>query len=299
MTIMDCAKAQEWLLQSDLSPAESAPTAVTEHMAECVECRAMADRLRRLEQAARQMPVPKSDQDVRRVVEGIIRYRQNRPRARSTSRRRRLVEWGLAAAALLLLALVVGFILSLTGQTRTTHAASVLGEMIDWNIELAQTEDVCDRQKLYASRAGRLGDRARTESLSPEDSALAERLIENGARLVRQSDPLGEAEAFTDVEADLVISMDAASARGDAAAMQRLGGYYSRVVQSGINAKVARVNPDGAVSVEGDRRLERILRRHGELRERVAAMLEKSPDLSSADIRRALDLPPKKTPEKN
>ncbi len=290
---MDCPKVQEWLLRSDLSPAEAAPPDVADHLARCGQCRALADRLRRLEQAAREMPRPEGGQAARQAVLSELRQRAARRPSRFLSRRR-LLEWGLAAAALVLLAWGVGTLVLGPGGAQTAEGAAVLDRLVDWNIELAETESACDRQQLYSARADDLGQMARQDRLSPEEHELADSLLANGARLIRQDDPLAEAEGFTDVEAVLVQNLDAAIAKGDASSMQRLGRYYSRVVQHGINAKVAKANPVGTVSIEGDRRLERILRRHGELRDRVAAMLEKSPDLSSADIRRALDLPPKK-----
>jgi hypothetical protein len=197
-----------------------------------------------------------------------------------------------SAAAAVLLAAGIGLLILWSSAGQTAEASAALDRMVDWNIEMAEAGSLDARGRLYAAAAGKLGRRAQEGKWSAEEQELAGRLLDNGARLARNDDPLTDAEGFTDVAAVLVRHMGAAASKRDARAMQRLGRYYACVIQSGVNAKVARLLSGGPAVAEHDRQLEKLLRRHAELRAQLAQLLENAPDASRKEIRRALDLPP-------
>jgi hypothetical protein len=332
---MDCRKVHEWLLQSDLADAEAAPPDVAAHLGGCPECRRLADRLRRLERAVREMPAPPGADEARvRFLRGgeapldlpdrrvpqvagnprsglggtfrqrglqagrgtlrgrLIRYGAEAARSIRAIRRWRAAPWVASGAAAVLLAAGIGLLILWSSAGQTAEASAALDRMVDWNIEMAEAGSLDARGRLYAAAAGKLGRQAQEGKWSAEEQELAGGLLENGARLARNADPLTDAEGFTDVAAVLVRHMGAAASKRDGRAMQRLGRYYARVIQSGVNAKVARIASGGPAVAEHDRQLEKLLRRHAELRAQLAQILENAPDASRKEIRRALDLPP-------
>lgn len=331
---MDCRKVHEWLLQSDLADAEAAPPDVAAHRGGCPDCQRLADRLRRLERAVREMPAPPGadearvrflrggeapldlpDRQVPRVAGNpcsglgatcrqhglqagrgtlhgrLIRYGAEAARSIRAIRRWRAAPWVVSAAAAVLLAAGIGLLILWSSAGQTAEASAALDRMVDWNIEMAEARSLDDRSRLYAAAAGKLDRQAHEGKWSAEEQELAGRLLENGARLVCDDDPLTDAEGFTDVAAMLVRHMGAAASKRDARAMQRLSRSYARVIQYGVNAKVERFQSGGPAVPEHDRKLEKLLRRHAELREQLAQILEDAPDASRKEIRRALDLP--------
>jgi hypothetical protein len=285
---MDCQKAQEWLLQSDL--AEAAPADVAAHLTTCEACRQTAERLRRLEQSVRDLPPAGGEEAAREAFLRNLRFKAASParrRAEAPSRRR-LLPWLAAAAAVVMLACGLTMFLPGSGGPPTTEAATVLDNLVDWNIELADADTVADRQQLYAAHASELQQMARECTLAPDAHELADCLLQNSAHLTRQNDPLQEAEGFADVATVLVRHIRTATARSDARSVQQLTHYYSRVAQCGINANVGKIKP-GACTVERNRQLQKLQRRHIELRDQLKALLAKSPEASSKEIRRALD----------
>jgi hypothetical protein len=289
---MDCPKVQEWLLQSDLSDAEAAPAEIAAHLAGCQACQRFTERLRRLETAVREMPIPDGADAGREAFLGRLGRLNLAPRSRRIVRWRRVAGWVAAAAAAVLLAAGLGLLLVYPGGVKTAEASEVLDRLVDWNIELAEARSLDDRGRLYAAAAEKFDRQTRQGNWSAEDSELAGRLLENGVRLVRDDDPLAEAEGFTDLATVLVRHMGAAASKHDERAMQRLTRYYAHVMQRGVNAKVERFASGGNAAADRARKLEKLLSRHAELREQVKQFLEDEPDASFKDVRRALDLPP-------
>jgi len=289
---MDCPKVREWLLRSDLPEAGAMPADVAGHLAGCADCRRLAESLRRLEAAARAMPAP-GGAAVDAAREAFLARLPSSGAARSPARSTlalRLVRCSAAAAALALLATAVGLWLLSPGGTQTAEASAALDELVDWNIEIADGATPADRGRLYSARIDDMKRLAGEGGLSAEDRDLVGALLENGERLSHGTDPLADAEGFTDVAILLVQHMGKAAKRDDARRLTGLTRNYGRVLQRGVNAKLEKLDPAGAAP-ERDRKLERLVRRHALLREELAAVLEQSTNASKKEIRTALDLP--------
>lgn len=296
---MDCREVRDWLLRSDLAEGESSPAGVSSHLDGCPACRSVAGRLRRLEQAVREMPDPEGAEAAREAflqrlpAPGAVR-RPGRDRIL-----RRVAGWGAAAAAAMLLAAGAALFLMDAGDAQRAEASDVLDQLVDWNLEMTGAGSTADRSRLYESRAGELERRVRGGALAAPERELASSLLENGVRLIRTVDPLSEAEGFTDVSAVVVRQMGDAAARGDAKRAKRLNTYYAHLMQRGVNAKLSRLDASAPRSPEHERALEKLLRRHAALRDQLTGMLEASPAATREEIRRALDVPhPKRRREK-
>ncbi|MCX5684972.1 MAG: hypothetical protein NT049_15005 [Planctomycetota bacterium] len=288
---MNCEKIQEWLLRSDLPQAGAMPADVAGHLAGCAACRLVAKKLRRMETAARELPQPAGADAAREAF--LARLKSGaavRPPARRTLAAR-LLRWSAAAAALVLLATAVGLWLLSPGGTQTAEASTALDELVEWNLELADAPSAADRGRLYSTKAEKMRQLARGDRLSADDHELAAALVANSERLSHDSDPMTDAEGFTDIAGVLVQHIGKAVKRGDAKNLKHLTKCYGRVLQGGINARLEKLDAAGPASPDRDRNLERLVHRHAELREQLTALLKEAPDASDKDIRRALALP--------
>jgi len=286
---MDCTRIQEWLLQSDLSETGSMPADVAGHLAGCADCRGLAERLRRLETAARTMPEPAGAEAAKKAFLGRLASAAARPAAGRTLTRR-VLRWSAAAAAAILLATAVGLWLFSPSGTQTAEASTALDQLVDWNLDLADAASPGDRTRLYAANVDKMKRLAGEGRLSADDRDLAGALLVNGERLSHGSDPVADAEGFTEVAAAIVQHMGKAAKRGDTRGLKGLAGHYSRILLHGINARIEKLDAAGATP-DRNPKLDRLIRRHAELREQLAALLKTTPDASDKEIRRALDLP--------
>jgi hypothetical protein len=288
---MDCTKVQEWLLRSDLPETGAMPADVAGHAAGCADCRTLAERLRRLEAAARAMPEPAGAEAAR---EAFLARLQSCGAVRSPARRMpalRVLRWSAAAAALALVATAVGLWLLSPSGTQTAETSTALDQLVEWNIEIADAATPADRGRLYSTKVDEMKRLAGEGRLPAEDLDLAGALLENGERLSHESNLVADAEDFTDVAAMFVQHIGNAVKRGDARRLKGLTRNYGRVLQRGVNAKLEALDPAGGGTPERDRALDPLIRRHAQLRDELTALLQETPDASVKEIRRALDLP--------
>lgn len=288
---MNCQNAQDWLLQSDLSAGETVPADVSAHISQCACCQAFARRLGDLEQAASNLPLPPGADGGETF---IARLRSGEVKATSARvlMMRRVVKWTSAVAAVLLLAVGAGILVMSVGAPQTAQASSVLDELMDWNMTLADANTRAERGRIYADRVQNLQAEMKTASLNSDDRELAAALLKNGLQMAHDDDPLTAAEGFTDV-ADLLVRQIGSSA-DNPQKVSRLNHYYSRVMQRGVNAKLNGVELRPLRMIDRDRKLERILQHNEALRQKLKTLLEQSPNASREEIRRALAVPASK-----
>ena len=240
--------------------------------------------------AARAMPEPAGAETAKKAFLGRLAAPAAAQPAAGRPLARRVLRWSAAAAAAILLATAIGLWLFSPGGTQTAEASTALDQLVDWNLDLADAASPGDRTRLYSANVDKMTRLAAEERLSAEDRDLAGALLVNGERLSRESDPVADAEGFTEVAAALVQHMGKAVKRGDAPRLKGLTRNYSRILQRGINARIEKLDAAGAAP-DRDPKLDRLIRRHAELRDQLAALLKETPDASDKEIRRALDLP--------
>lgn len=299
---MNCEKCQEAILMSDAPGASilSGDSEIAQHVARCAVCSAFAQRLVRLEALAGRFPLPANSEQARAQVVGNIREQLETRRRYYIGGQRPLwqtaLRWGGAVAAVL----VVGFGIAMWARmnrpepTQVAQSSpAVMDQLIDWDLALADAEAPQERADLYASRAATLQTAVQQASLNDDDRQFATKLLENGAWLSRNHDPVERTEKFCDIADLLVGRMDKAAAANDDQTVQRLGKHYGRV-QKGIGANLARLdanayvapNPNAAKRAE---RLERIAKRQEEAERRLAALAEKSPQKAQKALKRMLE----------
>jgi hypothetical protein len=211
-----------------------------------------------------------------------------RPEVVTAGRRSRPLRRGLAAALVLLAAGLGAPLLFRSPEARATP--DVVERLIDWNLDITQAPSPDARQRAHHREKVSLRAALAQADLSPQDRQLAETLLENGAWLAANDDPTAAADRFNALSDELLARMDAATSKKDARNVRRLADFYRRVAERGIQANVERAERSGALDFQRRRKLERVLLRDAERTEKLAALLERAPDASRKEVRRALDL---------
>jgi hypothetical protein len=275
---MNCEQAQEAILLAE-DPAHPQDAELGRHVMGCAVCGMFADRLAGLERAAAQLPMPASSEQAKQSVIANVRSKLMAPRRQLFLR----PAWIGAVAA----SLVIAIGLSAWLWPREAPA-SVVEQLIDWDVALADAQAPQEREQLYTNQAATLRTAVQRASLNDEDRQLATTLLENAAWLSRNNDPVERTEKFCDLADLLVVRMNSAAAANDSRTMQRLGGHYGRV-QRGIGANLERIGAVASIAPDRKKRLERIERRREEALRRIQMLSEKSPKQAQRALKRMLE----------
>ena len=318
---MNCEQAQQELLQcEDPRRAPRGDTQLAQHMRSCAGCRAVARKLVALEQAVWVLPVPESLDSARTVfLERLVRQPVTlRPRPLAL-RGRALRTWT-AAAALVLAAVGLGtWLLTQRGDERpvtsgpsdqqphraitdvasdtTTIAdepgddepSELLDRLIAWNLDLTEAALPSERDRVYVSQAAVLKKALEQEPLADLDRSLAEKLLETGALLARNDDPVIAADLLDDVADELLDRLNSAAGSDDVQAINRFGKRLSRVAEQGINAKLDRAEATTKLTPDHQRRLEKIHQRSGKRVQVLTNVVNRAPPKSQKQVRRAME----------
>ena len=274
---MDCRQARDWLLQAD-DPLHGPPEA-TSHLAGCADCRLLANDLVRLEANWRAIPAPATVEVSReRFLDRLARPRTlPAPERRLAGSPRR---W--AVAALLLIGLgAASWFLFPTPQAAA--APAVIDQLIDWNLDLAEAPTPADRSRLFARQDSLKAAVVRTR-LSPADQELAHMLLDNGAFLSENDDPVAEAERLSSVADHLVERLQTAADKKDQPTLKRLVHMQQRVALRGVNPKLAQAQQAGAKNPAAKARVDKILKRDEKRVETLADLLDKNPDMPREEL---------------
>lgn len=266
---MNCQDVQDRILAAD--DARRLGAELEAHVAGCAECAAFARRLIAIESAAGALPVEGSQ-----VAKAEVMRRVRREVAPLPRRFLLRPVWGLVAAVLVL---GIGLGIYLARPATANAAATVVDQLVDWNLDLAEVSAPQDRQKLYTTRVAAFDSAVRTASLNPEERQLATLLLEQGSWLAKNSDPVDEAEHFSELADQFVVRLDRAAAANDNPAVQRLERNYDRVVQRGVQAKLQRAGMVSYVAKpDTARKLERLARLQAERERRLEKLAERHPN---------------------
>lgn len=291
---MDCQEVQEWLLQSEGPRTETAVSVeVARHLQECACCQEMAEKLTRLESAWRALPVPAAAD---RARQAFLERMPVRPAVRSFQpalpNRLHLMK-RCAVAALVFLTVGVGTWLFLS-HPELQAAPDLVGELIDWNLDLAQSESPQERSQLYASQIDDFQLATEKTRLPTEERRLADILLENGAHLSKDHDPLAEAERFSALADNLLEQMFTASKANDFDQVDRLADFYGRVEKQGVAEKLKKAEKAGPWDARRKQRLAAVAERRHRQSEKVNSLLQKFPPPMDEKIRQTIESADKK-----
>jgi hypothetical protein len=277
---MDCRDCQDELLRSEsLSPDSLPPGEISAHVAGCGVCRQWLRDLSHLERAWSEIPLPAGAE--RPPASFLHRLANQEPpirRSRSSAPR-----WLVAASILLVIAVGGGLLI------RPSRAsADIVERLVDWNLSLARSPSPADRDRLYEDQVAGLKAEVLKARLLDGDRGLAESLLETAPWLARNDDPLAEVDRFNDVADQLLARLSLASRGGDNERVERYARLFRRVRELGIESKLDVLEATGALNFDRQRKLERLVLRDANRMRDLVALLERAPESSRKEIKRAL-----------
>jgi hypothetical protein len=198
------------------------------------------------------------------------------------------------AAALVLLAVGLGALGPVGAPEAQAAPVDVVERLVDWNLAIAQAPSSAERKRLHAEQADRFRGALARAKLPPAERELAETLLENASWLADNDDPVAAAERFDAIADRLVTHMDGRVRAKDEKRLARLAETYRKVSQQlAVYPNITRAAESGALDFERKRKLERAILNDAGRAERLEELLERAPDASRKEIRKALKDRPK------
>ncbi len=275
---MTCDETRDALLSAD-GPDRS----TADHLAGCAACASFASEITQLEQRYRSLPLA-PEADAARIA-FLSRMPIARPRPWWSPPR-----W-IAAAAVLT---VVGLSLFFLAPTPEAQASPALIErLVDWNLELSQASTPAERGQIFATQQAALKHEVERAPLPAAERELAQTLLDNGTWLAAHDDPVATAERFSGLADQLMERMQTASERRDMKAANRFAHLQNLVAEQGVAGHFQKAQASGALDFENRRRLENLILRDEGRMKKLVELLERNPDISRKELRKALDIQPK------
>ena len=283
---MDCTQAQDLLLSmEDPGAIEQMEPELRRHVESCAQCAAVAARVRQIEALVPELPVPAAASAASRAV---LNTRIKMPVLSAMSYRpMRMQRLALAAGLLLVVGLSLSILLLLSQPADAS--TDLVGQLVDWNVEMAQAPNQFERSRLYHEREVAFSKSLAHNTLSADESTLAKALFEQGFWLSEHDDPLAAADRFCSVN-ELLASQgqrDAAKKNYRASAVRV--SESQRIRRAGIEANLVLVSKQA--SSEQKDLIERVSRRDRTTAAALARLAE------HPDIREHLKAQPKRSPK--
>jgi hypothetical protein len=114
----------------------------------------------------------------------------------------------------------------------------VVSDLVEWNLNLTQTEQPADRAKMVRERMPDMTGAVRRTAMSADDRALADQLLANARKLGSADDAVDEAETFHEMADTLLIRLDATA--DNPAQAETYARLYSQVVHRGVDHNLTR-----------------------------------------------------------
>jgi hypothetical protein len=276
---MDCPAARDWLLQAEWpGRLDDGPDGLAEHVVRCPACQRLVSRLARLEVEHRARALPTGAEQARdRILAALPAW--------PPPSQRRLVRatWALAAAAGVL---AVGALW--LAWPASTPRGDVVDQLITWNLDLTGAPEASDRLQMHHRQAEPLRLAVRQADLSEGDRDLAEALLQTGAILAADADPMTQADRFDELADRLLALIDAATSKKDARQLHKLADYYRRIAEKGIDANLDRAGQEAPLKGERKKKRDRVRKQQAARAARLKRLLERAPESAREEIRRAL-----------
>lgn len=284
---MTCDLIRDWLLNAD-NPADlaNAPCDVAEHVTGCAGCLHLQQDLLNLEQRWRGLPLPAQAEKSKTSFLVQLQNPPTQSRLAAKPRRwRTLVRWGAVASLFLLLGGVLFF--WPTPQVVEAHP-DVLDDLIEWNLQMTEAPTPAERKALYRERNETLRKALRLAKLNQQEHELGESLLDNGAWMADNEDPIEELSRYHLVADRLLERVHLSSA--DANQSDRFAKQFRKINERGIDAAIERIKPEKFTDPEHHVKFNKLMREDVERAERVKKLIEKAPDLTRKELKKAMDL---------
>ncbi len=260
--------------------------ALADHVSACAACQRRLGDLARIEQTWRAIPLPTNAQT------GPDRFRSSSPASAAlpptrNSRPKLPVRWLVAASILIVAAISGGLFMRASTRHRLNGCRGTAGRL---EPEPGSCPSVVERGQIYADHVTRFQDELKRAEVPAHDRDLVQTLLERAPELVRIPDPLAEADRFNELAEKLLARMSDATQGGDTRRINQSAALYRRVAELGIEPKLEVLEASRSLDFERLRRLERLILQDSDRLNTLVKLLERAPDSSRRQIKRALGI---------
>lgn len=196
------------------------------------------------------------------------------------------------AAALVCLGICLGVFLSLVFIPSNNHehesGPEIVEQLVGWNLEIAQAQTPAERQAIYDIQAVNMKGLLTNSKLSQEDRELAQTLVETGAWLTNNNDPMAEAERFGAIADKLLARLDSATTAKDNRRLTKFADTYRRVTEVGVSGNIERAFSASSMDPKHKLKLDYLIAGDNSRAKKLEELLERHPDASWKVVHRAL-----------
>jgi hypothetical protein len=209
----------------------------------------------------------------------------NRPAKRFTLKRAR---WATVAALACVTFGLSFFAIFLLPPSREVEAGpEVVEQLVSWNVDIAQAQSHDERQNIFDTRAESMRDLLTVSKLSQEDRELGQTLVDNGAWLTSNDDPVAEAERFGEIAEKLLSRLDTATGINDKKRIVKFADSYSRLTEYGVSINLERALARVSHDPKRKNKMDHLIAGDASRAKRLDDMLERHPDTSTKALSRA------------
>ena len=119
-------------------------------------------------------------------------------------------------------------------------SSDIVERLTDFHLELMETVDLVERQRLLAERGEGLRQDLLKARITPEDRELAEKLLKDSEELAKRYDPLEEAGRFSDIADKFVGRIESATKMGSVEETERNAKCYKNM-EFGMHKSMERI----------------------------------------------------------
>jgi hypothetical protein len=282
---MNCDLCRDWLLQTDdPSAVETAPLAVAAHVRSCDACQDLMCDLVNLEQRWRALPLPVAAEPAKNA---FLERLDNPPSPHAPGMRRWRALARFSLAAMLFVGLGAGVLFLWPASDVDAHP-DLLDELIDWNLEISETASPVERERIYQQKGKMLSRALRHAKLNDKERALAESLLDNGAWMAANEDPVEELDRYQQVADQLLDNVRQAGP--DAGRSDRFAKQFRKINEKGVEKSLQRIKPEKIADPARKMRFNKLLHQDADRAARIQKLVENAPDMTKKELRRALEL---------
>lgn len=280
---MICQDAQKTLLEAESLHAPDWPSDLREHVEACAECQGLADKLVRLQDAWKGMPIPPQCDSSQAAF--LLRIP-------ALARRRRFLgisRWAMAAA----LMIGAGILFWLAAPNAHVQAGTNLVQhLVEWNVQLVHATEA-DRPGLFSRQAEQFQQALLLTRLPAEDKELAQSLLDNGAWLADNPTPLEVVDRLDRLAEKMHRHLDRTLLKGQAKDSTQMARHYVYLTEKGLRPHFEKMKKH-RWSRDEMTRLETLYVRDGDRSQDLQTLLERIPEPTRHEVRKALGLTGKK-----